>query len=72
MFDHIPATLQPNVTGWLVYDNAKPFPDAAFLDEFMDFDDFTLAPADNTTAFPPPQNTVTLDIMMVNLDDGVN
>lgn len=38
----------------------------------MDFDDFALVPADNQIAFPPPQNQITLDILMQNLDDGVN
>jgi iron transport multicopper oxidase len=68
----VPDRLKPNVTGWLVYDKAKPFSDAMFLDEYKDFDDFTLVPADNATALPPPQNTITLDIEMLNLKDGLN
>jgi iron transport multicopper oxidase len=61
-----------NVTGWLVYNEQAPFPEADFLDEFNDFDDFSLVPYSNQTAFPPPQNQITLDIVMQNLDDGVN
>ncbi|KAK5110436.1 hypothetical protein LTR62_005787 [Meristemomyces frigidus] len=46
LFDVVPSTLNYNVTGWLMYDDAAPQPAAAILDEFEPLDDFSLVPQD--------------------------
>ncbi|OIW27958.1 hypothetical protein CONLIGDRAFT_682964 [Coniochaeta ligniaria NRRL 30616] len=72
LFDSYPADLNYNVTGWLVYDKALPLPDPALVDEFDIFDDMTLQPYDNEPLFGEPDQTVTLSVIMDNLDDGGN
>jgi iron transport multicopper oxidase len=64
--------LDYNVTGWLVYDENQPLPEPALLDEFDVFDDMSLVPYDNLTIFGEPDQTVTLAVIMDNLDDGAN
>ncbi|MCJ1347443.1 hypothetical protein MMC31_005668 [Peltigera leucophlebia] len=54
LFDTVPPGLNPNVTGWLVYDEAKPLPDPTPIDEFDPFDDFTLVPQDGEKLFENP------------------
>ncbi|KAI9695423.1 MAG: hypothetical protein M1820_008608 [Bogoriella megaspora] len=46
LFDTVPDTLNPNVTGWLMYSEQADKPVPAILDEFDPFDDFTLVPQD--------------------------
>lgn len=58
------------MTGWLVYDQAQSLPDAAFVDEFNDFDDFTLVPYDKQALLPEPDQTISLDVVMDNLGNG--
>ena len=72
LFDTIPASLNPNVTGWLVYDESKDLPAAATLDTFDPFDDFTLVPTDNEPLLPEADQTVELTMKMGNLGDGAN
>ena len=73
LFDAIPPTLNPNVTGWLVYDRTKPSPDPATVDDFdAAFDDFTLVPYDQQELFDHVDQTVTLEMKMDNLGDGAN
>lgn len=68
----IPETLNPNVTGWLVYDSATELPEPALLDSFDYFDDFTLVPTDGEPLLPEPDYTVPLTTEMINLGDGAN
>ncbi|MCJ1454539.1 hypothetical protein MMC28_004892 [Mycoblastus sanguinarius] len=42
LLDTVPATLNPNVTGWLIYDDTAEKPEPAILDNFDPFDDFSL------------------------------
>jgi iron transport multicopper oxidase len=70
LFDTIPEDLNWNVTGWLVYDEAKPLPTPAFVDELDNFDDFTLVPFDKKPLLPDADQTITLDVVMGNLGDG--
>ena len=42
----IPPTLNWNVTGWLVYDQSKPTPQATILQEFNPYDDTQLVAQD--------------------------
>jgi len=72
LFDTIPASLNPNVTGWLVYDEGGDLPPAAFVDSFEPFDDFTLVPKDNQGILPDADQTVSLKMKMDNLGDGAN
>lgn len=58
------------MTGWLVYDDAKPLPAPAEVDEFNEFDDFTLVPYDKKPLLPEAGQVVTLDVIMDNLGDG--
>ncbi|UNI20006.1 hypothetical protein JDV02_006143 [Purpureocillium takamizusanense] len=72
LFDQLPPELNYNSTGWLVYDDAKPKPDAALVDEFDPFDDMTLVPYDEMPLLPEPDQVVQLDVIMDNLGDGAN
>ncbi|KAI9862602.1 MAG: hypothetical protein M1824_001151 [Vezdaea acicularis] len=73
LFDKVPETLNPNVTGWLTYDNTKPFPEASLLDDFDDeFDDFSLVPQDQMPLLDQVDYSFNLDVKMDNLGDGAN
>jgi iron transport multicopper oxidase len=72
LFDAIPEGLNPNVTGWLVYDDKKDLPAAATVDAFEPFDDFTLIPQDEEKLFDTVDYSLTLDLSMNNLGDGAN
>lgn len=64
--------MNPNVTGWLVYDDKKDLPVAAFVDEFIPFDDFDLTPTDGLELLPDADHTIELELTMENLGDGAN
>lgn len=72
LFDKVPPSLNPNVTGWLVYDETKPLPEPTPIDEFDPFDDFTLVPQDGEKLFENPDMSFNLDLKMDNLGDGAN
>ena len=72
LFDAIPDGLNPNVTGWLVYDASNPNPDPAPMDAFDPFDDFTLSPTDKMPLLENPSHTVEISVAMKNLGDGAN
>ena len=72
LFDAVPETLNPNVTGWLVYDDAEEIPTPLFVDEFDPFDDFTLVPIDGEELFDKVDFSFNLDVAMNNLGDGAN
>ncbi|KAI1754910.1 Cupredoxin [Xylaria castorea] len=72
LFDTLPADLNYNVTGWLTYDDAQPFPEPALVDELDPFDDITLIAYDNQTLFGEPDKTIELSVIMDNLNDGAN
>ena len=72
LFDTIPPSLNPNVTGWLVYDETAPLPTPALVDTLDPFDDFFLVPTDNEPLLPEPDYTVPLTVLMINLADGAN
>jgi iron transport multicopper oxidase len=56
----------------LTYDSKADFPAAALIDELNPFDDMDLVPYDKMELLPEPDQTVQLDIIMDNLDDGKN
>ena len=68
----MPATTNPNVTSWLVYDENKPLPAATLIDAFEPYDDFALVPVDGMKLLPDADQTVSLDMAMDNLGDGAN
>lgn len=72
LFDKVPPGLNPNVTGWLVYDESKPLPEPAPINEFDPFDDFTLVPEDREKLLENPDFSFNLDMKMDNLGDGAN
>ncbi|KAH8646886.1 putative multicopperoxidase [Xylariales sp. PMI_506] len=74
LFDVIPDDLNPNVTGWLVYDETKPNPKPAFVDELEPFDDMELVPLDRMELLPEPkpERIIELNVIMDNLMDGAN
>ncbi|KAL8814442.1 MAG: hypothetical protein Q9223_006334 [Gallowayella weberi] len=72
LFDVVPETLNPNVTGWLVYSESAKLPTPAFVDDFKPFDDFTLVPHDKLPLFQDPDYSIQLDVKMDNLGDGAN
>lgn len=72
LFDTIPETLNPNVTGWLMYDDKAAKPSAAALDAFAPFDDYTLAPQDGLEMYSNVDYSFNLDLKMDNLGDGAN
>lgn len=72
LFDAIPAGLNPNVTGFLVYDTSASLPTAAFVDEFDPFDDFTLVPYDKMELLGDADQTLTMSMEMDTLGDGKN
>lgn len=72
MFDSVPDGLNPNVTGWLVYDSKQALPAPKDVDSFEPFDDFKLVPWDKEEAFDRVDQSITLDVKMENLIDGAN
>ncbi|KAH8731692.1 iron transport multicopper oxidase FET3 precursor [Phaeosphaeriaceae sp. PMI808] len=72
LFDDIPKGLNPNVTGWLVYDDAKPKPAPKEVAEFKPIDDFSLVPYDKEKLLDRVDHSITLDLKMDVLNDGAN
>lgn len=72
MFDTIPANLNWNVTGWLVYDETKPLPTPTPVDAFDWYDDMNLVPYDNQAILQDPDQQIVFDVIMNNLDNGAN
>lgn len=70
VFDSVPDHLNWNVTGWLVYNDTEPLPPPAMLDEFNDYDDFTLVPYDRMPLLPEPNQQIVLSVIMGNLGNG--
>lgn len=68
----MPPSLNPNVTGWLVYDEAKELPVPAIINDFNPFDDFALVPHDGLEVYDNVDQTLTLNFKMDNLGDGAN
>ncbi|KAK5164454.1 uncharacterized protein LTR77_009660 [Saxophila tyrrhenica] len=72
LFDVVPPTLNPNVTGWLMYDASAPKPVASPIEAFHPFDDFSLVPEDGLELFDHVDYSFNLDLKMDNLGDGAN
>lgn len=63
MFDSTPPCLQINNTGYLIYDAKAPLPPQPVLDTFEPFDDFGLAPVDQTALLGPVNHQIVLNIV---------
>ncbi len=71
LFDTLPDTLVSNATAYFVYDSTKPLPTPTPVSEFNPYDDFDLVPTDHQEVWGPVDTTITLDVVMANLGDGV-
>lgn len=72
LFDSVPEGLNPNVTGWLVYDDKQALPEPKGVEAFEPFDDVTLVPWDKEGAYDRVDQSITLDVKMDVLNDGAN
>lgn len=72
LFDTVPATLNPNVTSYLVYNKQASIPNATEIAEFAPFDDVTLVPTDKEALWEDPTISYTIDMKMDNIGNGVN
>ncbi|RLV89401.1 Iron transport multicopper oxidase FET3 [Spathaspora sp. JA1] len=73
MLDTIPDDLQLNTTNYIVYDDSAALPDPYTIDSLDDyFDDFYLRPLSNDTLLDDADYTITIDVVMDNLGNGVN
>lgn len=72
LFDTVPEGLNPNVTGWLVYDDKQALPEAKSVEAFEPFDDFNLVPWNKEGAYDRVDQSITLDVKMDVLNDGAN
>jgi iron transport multicopper oxidase len=57
----IPENYNPNVTAWLVYDEAKPLPPPPVLYEFDFADDVTFVPLDKEPLLQPVNKQIIID-----------
>ncbi|KAK4960852.1 hypothetical protein LTR66_012835 [Elasticomyces elasticus] len=72
LFDTVPEGLNPNVTSYLVYNENVPLPVPKNLTEFTPFDDINMTPTDDLAIFESPAVSLTIDLSMDNLGNGVN
>ncbi|ORY86092.1 Cupredoxin [Protomyces lactucae-debilis] len=71
MFDQVPEGLNPNVTGYLVYNSDAPLPVAKLVDEWPTSNDFELVPV-VPEPVRDPGHRITYDVLFDNLADGEN
>lgn len=72
MLDTVPSSLQVNRTNVISYNSGNDAPSEYFVDEYDILDDFYLKPVSNSTLLPDADHIITLDVMMNNLDNGIN
>ncbi|RCK57686.1 Iron transport multicopper oxidase FET3 [Candida viswanathii] len=73
MLDTVPHDLQVNGTNYIVYNEDADLPGENYVDSIDEFlDDFYLKPLSNTTLYDDPDYTITVDLKMDNLGDGIN
>ena len=68
MFNTLPAYLNPNVTGYLVYNSAKALPKPLTVSNFTTYDDFNLVPQDKQPRLAAADQTITLDFEFTTID----
>lgn len=64
----IPENYNPNVTAWLVYDEAKPLPPPPAIHEMNFVDDVALVPADKEPLLEPVDHQIILDTSNALID----
>lgn len=64
----IPKGYNPNVTAWLVYDEAKPLPPPPTFNEFNFLDDVSLVPADREPLLQPVDHQIILDTFSTEIN----
>ncbi|KAJ5176867.1 Multicopper oxidase abr1 [Penicillium canariense] len=67
----IPANYNPNVTAWLVYDEAKPLPPPPVLHEFSFVDDVAFVPLDKEPLLQPVNKQIIIDTFSAEIN-GIN
>lgn len=72
MLDVPEDTLWLNATNYIVYDDSKAMPDEYMVDSLDILDDFYLRPLDEEEIMDDPDYTITVDVLMDNLGNGVN
>lgn len=59
------------VTGWLVYDSSRPYPEPEQLSRYDSLDDMALLPYDEQPLLSHPDRTITLTMNMDMDLDGI-
>ena len=73
MLDSVPADLQVNGTNYIVYNESSALPDAYDIDSYDDaLDDFYLKPLSKQKLMDDADYTITVDVQMNVLNDGIN
>ena len=74
MLDVIPKDLLLNSTNYIVYNDSLGVKDVKenYVDALDPMDDFYLRPLNNETLFDDADVTITVDVDMINLGNGVN
>lgn len=72
MLDVPEDTLWLNATSYIVYDDSNAMPDEYTVDSLDFLDDFYLSPLDEQEIMDDPDYTITVDVLMDNLGNGVN
>lgn len=72
MLDIIPSDLVLNSTNSITYNQSAPKPEEYKIDSLEPFDDFYLVPYNKTELFDDADYTITIDVIMNNLDNGIN
>ncbi|KAH0550876.1 hypothetical protein GP486_007760 [Trichoglossum hirsutum] len=70
-FKSLAPGLNPNVTGYLVYDDSKPLPRPPIVTQFTPIDDLELVPLDGKRRLGKPDVSINLDLNFAVGADGV-
>ncbi|CAI7639808.1 unnamed protein product [Penicillium bialowiezense] len=74
LLDVISPSLQLNQTNWLEYNSAAPHPEAKMTvdtaSDLVPYDDMKLVAHDRMELLPEPDMTITVDVIMDNLNNG--
>lgn len=72
MLDVIPSDLLLNSTSYITYDESAATPEEYYVDELDFLDDFYLVPMSGEKLMDDADMTITIDVAMDNLGNGVN
>jgi iron transport multicopper oxidase len=67
LYDEVPSYVQPNVTGYLIYNTSAPLPPQHIIPDRNFLDDFSLYPYDHQPLFTNPVHRITLNITFATL-----